>query len=509
MRRIISKIAAWILVACMIAGLPTAAFAEETAVGTAEAGTTEELDLEVSHSQLKCGSPVTFTVTGKGGSGQYKYYLNFITINTRAENVVDPSKLQGYTVNNEFEFTFYASGKYMLRFYVMDAGGKITTKSKTITIEIDDKDYPAVEERVSRIVAECNRECTGEYEKALWLHDWVLDNCRYDYSYLYCGAEGAIARGLGTCEAYHSAYMMLLKATGIEAGRIEGYNHVWTAVKIDGSWCHVDATWDDIEGGSEEARHRYFGLNDELMSAAHPDRKPDSRYTSDSIENSYYVRSGIGEKWAEEYLTEIKQRVAEGESSFEIEPYDKPASPTYNDTIKYSIIAYLLETRDMAVDNKLRTLKVRYEDEKFRFDVICGHDFRRITTAGGYLRHGETYSKCSLCGEETARKSAMNGYSYPVTKSFRVSAGKKSFTARWKKAGTSTRKKFTGYQIQYSAGPDMSSAKYAYAGSSSKYKKIKGLPRHKKYYVRVRSYVKKNGNVYYSKWSSRKAVKTR
>ena len=54
------------------------------------------------------------------------------------------------------------------------------------------------------------------------------------------------------------------------------------------------------------------------MSAAHPDRKPDSRYTSDSIENSYYVRSGIGEKWAEEYLTEIKQWVAEGESSFEI-----------------------------------------------------------------------------------------------------------------------------------------------------------------------------------------------
>ena len=50
-------------------------------------------------------------------------------------------------------------------------------------------------------------------------------------------------------------------------------------------------------------------------------------------------------------------------------------------------------------------------------------------------------------------------------------------------------------------------AKYAYTVSSSKYKKIKGLPRHKKYYVRVRSYVKKNGNVYYSKWSSRKAVK--
>ena len=81
MRRIISKIAAWVLFVCMIAGLPTTAFAEETAVGTAEAGTTEELDLEVSHSQLKCGSPVTFTVTGRGGAGQYKYYLNFITIN--------------------------------------------------------------------------------------------------------------------------------------------------------------------------------------------------------------------------------------------------------------------------------------------------------------------------------------------------------------------------------------------------------------------------------------------
>jgi hypothetical protein len=55
----------------------------------------------------------------------------------------------------------------------------------------------------------------------------------------------------------------------------------------------------------------------------------------------------------------------------------------------------------------------------------------------------------------------------------------------------------------------MSGAKYAKASKSSKSKKIKKLKKKKKYYVQVRTYTVKNGTTFYSKWSAKKAVKTK
>lgn len=72
-----------------------------------------------------------------------------------------------------------------------------------------------------------------------------------------------------------------------------------------------------------------------------------------------------------------------------------------------------------------------------------------------------------------------------------------------------TQKKMTGYQICYSTKSDMSGAKYTYASKSSKSKKFSKLSKKKTYYVRVRNYMKKSGNTYYSSWSSTKSVKTK
>ncbi len=48
--------------------------------------------------------------------------------------------------------------------------------------------------------------------------------------------------------------------------------HTWNAVKLDGEWYQVDATWDDSDNNwyGFDQRHLYFGLTDELMTIAHP-----------------------------------------------------------------------------------------------------------------------------------------------------------------------------------------------------------------------------------------------
>lgn len=97
------------------------------------------------------------------------------------------------------------------------------------------------------------------------------------------------------------------------------------------------------------------------------------------------------------------------------------------------------------------------------------------------------------------------------TKLKKVSAGKKSFTARWSKQKTQT----TGYQVQYSLKKSFKSGtKTATIGKAkTTAKKVTGLKKKKTYYVRVRTYktVKISGKKakLVSAWSSAKKVKTK
>ena len=137
-----------------------------------------------------------------------------------------------------------------------------------------------------------------------------------------------------------------------------------------------------------------------------------------------------------------------------------------------------------------------------------GHTWKHYKKSAGYLKNGTEYDYCTICKVKKNVK-ILRGYAKYVVKSFKVSKGTKSFTAKWKKASKSNQKKMTGYQIRYSTKSNMSGAKYVTAKKTSKSKKIKKLSRKKTYYVQVRTYMKKNGVTYYSSWSSRKSVKTK
>jgi hypothetical protein len=79
----------------------------------------------------------------------------------------------------------------------------------------------------------------------------------------------------------------------------------------------------------------------------------------------------------------------------------------------------------------------------------------------------------------------------------------KKMTVKWKKNS-----KASGYELQYSTSSSFSNAKKVTVSSGSTVSKtISGLTKNKKYYVRVRSYIKSGDTKYYSVWSSSKNVK--
>jgi len=89
---------------------------------------------------------------------------------------------------------------------------------------------------------------------------------------------------------------------------------------------------------------------------------------------------------------------------------------------------------------------------------------------------------------------------------------KKAITVKWKKqTGKSFNKHIDGYQIQYSKSNNFATGNKikSIKGYKKASCKIKKLVKKKKYYVRVRSYLKYKGHTYYSNWSKTMSVKTR
>ncbi len=128
--------------------------------------------------------------------------------------------------------------------------------------------------------------------------------------------------------------------------------------------------------------------------------------------------------------------------------------------------------------------------------------------SAGLLSNGIEYDECCFCDDKKNVKK-LPGYAAYILKGFKVSKGKKSFTAKWTKASKANQKKMDGYQIRYSRKSSMSGAKYVKASKTSKSKKVSKLSKKKTYYVQVRTYKKSGGVTYYSKWSSKKKVKTK
>lgn len=232
----------------------------------------------------KLGSPTTFHVEASGGSGNYQFRMDAPSYSNpdewSFESVADPSrgewtKYTAEEASHDYTFTMTASGTYNYRFFLMDKASSMYYMRVTFNVPVSDPNYPSVADRVNAAVAQCNKETDGsEYAKALWLHDWLLDQMQYDNSLKWSSAESALTRGLGTCQSYESAYSKLLTAAGIENSETrDTYDaHTWNAAKLDGKWYQVDCTWDDSDDHwyNFDQRHLYFGLTDELMAIAHP-----------------------------------------------------------------------------------------------------------------------------------------------------------------------------------------------------------------------------------------------
>ena len=110
------------------------------------------------------------------------------------------------------------------------------------------------------------KDLKSDHEKARALFSWLADNIRYDRAALEGASpeptlkdyedkliKQAYRNKKGVCMHYSLLYKRMADAVGLECQYIGGYSkgsvrgdwgsHAWNAVKIDGEWKLLDATW--------------------------------------------------------------------------------------------------------------------------------------------------------------------------------------------------------------------------------------------------------------------------
>ena len=153
------------------------------------------------------------------------------------------------------------------------------------------------------LASEITSGMTGDYEKAMAIHDWVCSNLWYDCDAAESGkriagdAVSAMNSLRAVCEGYATLTAALLRAVNIPAKTVNGYglnasdisgwtqrrlsgaetNHSWNEAYINDRWIIIDTTWDcgnEYRGGRQAANdglytYRYFDATVEAFSVDH------------------------------------------------------------------------------------------------------------------------------------------------------------------------------------------------------------------------------------------------
>ena len=135
----------------------------------------------------------------------------------------------------------------------------------------------AMKSRVEKLTRDLNGKT--KLEQVLWIHDFICENVVYDklkkqYSHEIMGPLG---QGVGVCEGIAKSVKILCDKLQIPALVVISennpdknikYRHAWNLIQINGTWYHLDATF-DLSLGKKEVRYDYFCLNDKSIYKDH------------------------------------------------------------------------------------------------------------------------------------------------------------------------------------------------------------------------------------------------
>lgn len=177
-------------------------------------------------------------------------------------------------------------------------------KNSALVSKLDTDEQTALA-RAQQIAAEVVKNASNDYEKELILHDYMVKSYVYDVEAAAMPAEqverahsitGLMLDGKGVCEAYANTFELLCTLSGLDCtqahGKLNGENHGWNIIKLDGEYYNVDVTADDpVPDRGENVRYAYFNITDDELRRTHD--FDSTKQACNSTAYNYYVRNGL------------------------------------------------------------------------------------------------------------------------------------------------------------------------------------------------------------------------
>ena len=137
--------------------------------------------------------------------------------------------------------------------------GKVTIKVKKA---YSDEEIVFVKTYIDNFISVNITNNMSNYDKIKIFHDHIINSTIYDKdgdNDLYT-AYNLITTGKSICGGYSDIMSIYLNTLGIQNYKITSENHVWNLVNLDGTWYHLDMTWDDpvASDGKQYLLHNFL-----------------------------------------------------------------------------------------------------------------------------------------------------------------------------------------------------------------------------------------------------------
>lgn len=159
------------------------------------------------------------------------------------------------------------------------AGNRIYRTEFTVQIRYRETagQLAAVNAGVKEVLAALKVKGKSDYTKVKRIHDYIVNNTRYQFSSNCYTAYGALVDGRAVCQGYAQlAYKMLTEAgvkcytiTGEANNGRETQSHAWNMVRVGKKWYYLDVTWDDPAGAGDILQYDYFLVGKNQFEQSH------------------------------------------------------------------------------------------------------------------------------------------------------------------------------------------------------------------------------------------------
>lgn len=243
-------------------------------------------------------------------------------------NVDDSSLSKAYlaVIADHPEF-FWLSGGYSYKTVTRGEQTEITLSPITMDMSSVRDMSDTFEILVDSIIAQANA-MRSDFEKILYIHDYIVDNTQYDndaYDLISSGsvkdtvldsstAYGCLVKGKAVCSGYSAAFQYLAQRLGYKCARaagtkIGGENHEWNYILLDDEYYYVDVTWDDpvsADSSSNSKSHEFFCITTDELLMTRTIAKDQDVPNCSGIKYNYYYYNGL---YLEEYSFEAVKNI--------------------------------------------------------------------------------------------------------------------------------------------------------------------------------------------------------